>query len=218
MGDLINLADRRARKASGKAGGRGVTTAAFHFDLACPFSYLALERVERLLPGVRWRPTIADALHRGDPWAEDAAGGAARDAAERRAHELRLPLSWPAEHARAARGAMRAAHHAAELGRGGEFALAAARLAYCGGFDLNDPEVLAEAAAAAGIPLDACLRAAGDVARDGPLEQAGRRLLAAGADRLPAIRVGRVLHCGEAQVAQAASVLRAPTHTTVAWR
>ena len=172
MGDLISLADRRVRKASGKAGGRGVTTAAFHFDLACPFSYLALERVERLLPGVRWRPTIADALHRGDPWADDTAGAAARDAAERRAHELRLPLSWPAEHARAARGAMRAAHHAAELGRGGEFALAAARLAYCGGFDLNDPEVLAEAAAASGIPLDTCLRAAGDVARDGPLEQA----------------------------------------------
>ena len=216
MGDVISLADRRVRKASGKAGGRGPTTAAFHFDLACPFSYLALERVERLLPGVRWRPTIADALHRGDPWADDAAGAVAREAAERRAHELRLPLSWPAEHARTARGAMRAAHHAAELGRGGEFALAAARLAYCGGFDLNDPEVLAEAAAAAGIPLDTCLRAAGDVARDGPLEQAGRRLLASGADRLPAIRVGRVLHCGEAQVAQAAAVLRAPTHRDVA--
>ena len=216
MGDVIRLADRRARKASGTARGRAPTTAAFHFDLACPFSYLALERVERLLPGVRWRPTIADALHRGDPWADDAAGAAARDAAERRAQELRLPLSWPAEHARAARGAMRAAHHAGELGRGGEFALAAARLAYCGGFDLNDPEVLAEAAAAAGIPLDTCLRAAGDVARDGPLEQAGRRLLASGADRLPAIRVGRVLHCGEAQVAQAAAVLRAPTHPGVA--
>ena len=163
---------------------------------------------------MRWRPTIADALHRGDPWADDVAGAAARDAAERRAHELRLPLR-PAEHARAARGAMRAAHHAAELGRG-RFALAAARLAYCGGFDLNDPEVLAEAAAASGIPLDTCLRAAGDVARDGPLEEAGRRLLASGADRLPAIRVGRVLHCGEAQVAQAAAVLRAPTQTDVA--
>jgi 2-hydroxychromene-2-carboxylate isomerase len=218
MGDVIRLADRRARRAAGQGKGRGATAAAFHYDLACPFSYLALERVERLLPGVRWRPTVADALHRGDPWAEDAAGAEARAAAERRAHELRLPLSWPVEHARAARGAMRAAHHATEVGRGGEFALAAARLAYCGGFDLNDPEVLAEAAAAAGIPLDACLRAAGDVSRDGALERAGRRLLAAGANRLPAIRVGRVLHCGEAQVAQAAAVLRAPAHSGVAWR
>jgi 2-hydroxychromene-2-carboxylate isomerase len=155
-------------------------------------------------------------LHRGNPWAGDAAGGAARATAERRAHELRLPLSWPPDHPRTARRAMRAALYASEEGRGGAFALAAARLAFCGGFDLNDPEVLAEAAAASGIPLDTCLRAAGDVARDGPLEQAGRRLLASGADRLPAIRVGRVLHCGEAQVAQAAAVLRAPTQTDVA--
>jgi 2-hydroxychromene-2-carboxylate isomerase len=218
MGDVISLADRRARRVGGQGRRRGAATAAFHFDIACPFSYLALERVERLLPGVRWRPTIADALHRGDPWAGDAAGAEAREAAERRAHELRLPLSWPAEDARSARGAMRAAHHASELGRGGEFALAATRLAFCGGFNLNDPEVLAEAAAAAGIPLDACLRAAGDVARDGPLEQAGLQLLAAGANRLPTIRVGRVLHCGEAQVAQAAALLRAPAHHGVASR
>jgi 2-hydroxychromene-2-carboxylate isomerase len=218
MGDVISLADRRARRTGEQGSRKGTPTAAFHFDLACPFSYLALERVERLLPGVSWRPTIADSLHRGDPWADDEAGAAARVTAERRAMELRLPLSWPAEDTRSARGAMRAAHHAAELGRGFEFALAAARLAFCGGFDLNDPEVLAEAAAASGIPLEACLGAAGDVARDGPLEASGRRLLAAGATRLPAIRVGRVLHCGEAQVAQAAALLRAPTHRGVAYK
>jgi 2-hydroxychromene-2-carboxylate isomerase len=189
---------------------------AFHFDLACPFSYLALEQVERRVPRVRWRPTISDALHRGDPWADDAAGAAARAAAEHRARELRLPLSWPADHPRSVRGAMRTAHWAAELGRGGAFALAASRLAFCGGFDLNDPEVLAEAAAAAGVPLHGCLAAAGDVSRDGPLEQAGRRLLAAGADRLPAIRVGRVVHCGEAEVLAAATLLHAPAHAGIA--
>ena len=218
MGDVIRLADRRAQRRGAGARTGGSVSAAFHFDLACPFSYLALERVERLLPGVRWRPTVADALHRGDPWADDASGADARAAAERRAGELHLPLSWPAGTSRSARGAMRAAHHAAELGRGGPFALAAARLAFCGGFDLNDPEVLAEAAAAAGLSLDACLGAAGDISRDGPLEQAGRHLLASGADRLPAIRVGRVLHCGEAQVAQAAALLRAPASSGVAWR
>jgi 2-hydroxychromene-2-carboxylate isomerase len=204
MGDVIRLADRRARRTgAGARNGPGVR-ATFHFDLACPFSYLALERVERHLPGVQWRPTVADALHRGDPWADDAAGAEARDAAERRARELRLPLSWPAGTSRSARGAMRAAHHAAEL-------------AFCGGFDLNDPEVLAEAAAAAGISLEACLGAAGDMSRDGPLESSGRHLLACGADRLPAIRIGRVLHCGEAQVAQAAAGLRAPVFSGVAW-
>jgi 2-hydroxychromene-2-carboxylate isomerase len=216
MGEVIRLADRRARGAGTRSRRRAPVTTAFHFDLACPFTYLALERVERHLPGVRWRPTISDALHRGNPWAVDPPGSEARAAAERRATQLRLPLSWPPDHPSSARSAMRAAHYAAAIGRGGPFALAAARLAFCGGFDLNDPEVLAEAAAAADIGLDACLQAAGDVARDGPLEEAGRKLLAAGADRLPAIRVGRVLHCGESSVAQAAALLRAPAHTGVA--
>jgi len=53
------------------------------------------------------------------------------------------------------------------------------RLAFCGGFDLDDPEVLAEAAAAAGVPLDDCLRAARDPALDAPALRAARRLLAA---------------------------------------
>lgn len=215
MGEVISLSERRERH-DGARRPAGAPSAAFHFDLSCPFTYLALERVDRQLPGVRWRPTWGAALHRGDPWSADDAGARARRAVERRALELHLPLSWPARQPRSARGAMRAALFAAERGRGGAFAMAAARLAFCGGFDLNDPEVLAEAAAAAGLPLDGCLRAAGDVARDGPLEEAGRRLLAAGADRLPAIRVGRVLHCGEQRVAQAAALLRAPQHTSVA--
>src|SRR5438034_383424 len=79
--------------------------------------------VDRLLEGVRWRPTCADALHRGDPWA-DLGGTAARVAAERRARELRLPLVWPPHNPAPAQGAMRAAHYAAEAKRGGEFALA----------------------------------------------------------------------------------------------
>ena len=41
---------------------------------------------------------------------------------------------------------MRAAHYASQQGRGAAFVLAAGRLAFCGGFDLDDPELLAEAA------------------------------------------------------------------------
>ena len=103
---------------------------------------------------------------------------------------------------------MRAAAFAAEQGRGGAFVLAAGRLAFCGGFDLDDPEILAEAAAAAGIRLDECLRAAGDARRDGAMEAAGRRLLAAGADRLPVLRIGRSLFWGEQRVGAAAAAVR----------
>ncbi|MDQ6914432.1 MAG: DsbA family protein, partial [Actinomycetota bacterium] len=94
MGDVIRLAERRQRRAGGAQAavpGRPVV----HFDLSCPFSYLALERVDRLLEKVRWEPTCADALHRGDPWADEPAGALARAAAERRAQELRVPLVWP---------------------------------------------------------------------------------------------------------------------------
>ena len=54
--------------------------------------------------------------------------------------------------------------------------------------DLDDPETLAEAAAAAGLGLDDTLAAAADLGRDGALEEAARRLLAQGADDLPVLQ------------------------------
>jgi 2-hydroxychromene-2-carboxylate isomerase len=98
---------------------------------------------------------------------------------------------------------MRAAALACEMGRGAAFVLAASRLAFCGGFDLGDPEVLAEAAAAASIPLDLCLNAAGCATRDGEIEDASRRLVAMGADELPVLRVGRTLFSGESRLPEA---------------
>ena len=131
-----------------------------------------------------------------------------RAAAEERAAAVRLPLVWPENWPTEVPAAMRVAAHAAETGRGAAFVLAAGRLAFCGGFDLDDPEILAEAAAAAGLGLDDCLHAAGDRGRDGKIEAAARRLLAVGADRLPALRIGRALYWGETQVADAAAAAR----------
>ena len=68
---------------------------------------------------------------------------------------------------------MRVAAYAAEHDRGAAFTLAACRLAFCGGFDLEDPEVLAEAAAAAGLGLEESLRAAGDSAATGRSRRPG---------------------------------------------
>ncbi len=219
MGDVIVLAERRRLREHNGDGGAPpaaveghARTATFLFDLASPLTYLAAERVERLLGTVRWQPVAAEALHRGNPWIDPAA----RAVAERRAAALHLPLVWPDRFPDPRRAALRAAAYAAEHGRGAAFTLAACRLAYCGGFDLEDPEVLAEAAAAAGLGLEECLGAAGDVARDGPLEAAGRRLLAAGADELPAVRVGRTLICGEDRLGEAAAWLR--HHGSGAWR
>jgi 2-hydroxychromene-2-carboxylate isomerase len=98
---------------------------------------------------------------------------------------------------------------ATQLGCGAQFAIAAARLAFCGGFDLDDPEVLAEAAAASGFALEECLAAAADEALDVSLDATARGLLARGVGRLPAVCVGHGFFAGEAQLSQAAAVSRA---------
>ena len=182
--------------------------AEFLYDLACPFTYLAAERVERSFDDVVWTPASATALRRGSPATDEAALAGVQAAAEERAAALRLPLVWPETWPADVPAAMRVASYAAEHGRGAAFALAAGRLAFCGGFDLDDPDILAEAAAAAGLGLEESLRAAGDRRRDGAIEAAARRLLAVGADRLPALRVGRSLFWGDSQVAEAAATAR----------
>jgi 2-hydroxychromene-2-carboxylate isomerase len=203
MGELINLAERRDQRRSQARRRFLPTRAEFHYDLACPFAYLAAERVERAFDDVIWTASSATALR-----CAEAAQAGVRAAAEERAAVLRLPLVWPERWPADVPAAMRAASFAAERGRGAAFVLAAGRLAFCGGFDLDDPEIIAEAAAAAGIGLDECLRAAADCRRDGEIEASARRLLAVGADRLPALRVGRSLFWGEPQVAEASAAAR----------
>lgn len=213
MGDVIMLAERRAARRTRTLRAHAPSRVEFLFDLSCPFSYLAAERVERACHDVIWTPASSDALSCGTSRAaRERTGGAA----ERRAGELRLPLVWPDRFPDPVPAAMRVAAYASECGRGAAFVLAAGRLAFCGGFDLDDPEVLAEASAAAGIGLDGCLQAAGDLRRDGAIEAAGRSLLALGADRLPALRAGHSLFWGEDRVAEASAAAR--TQATAAAR
>ena len=208
MGEVIKLAERREARRTRTLRRHGPTCVEFLFDLCCPFSYLAAERIERAFDDVVWTPASAVALRCGSPPSDERSLEVLREAAERRAAQLRLPLVWPERFPADVPAAMRASAFASEHGRGAAFVLAAGRLAFCGGFDLDDPEILAEAAAAAGIGMDGCLKAVGEIRRDGPIEAAGRRLLSVGANRLPALRVGRSLFWGEERVAEAAAAAR----------
>jgi 2-hydroxychromene-2-carboxylate isomerase len=197
MGDLIYLDDRRPdrwRPGPDRA-------AAFFFDLSCPLSYLTAERVERALGEVQWVPVAAASLRSSEELGDIEA---IRGHAEARARALRLPLVWPERFPADVTCALRAAARACELGFGAGFALAASRLIFCGGFDLEDPETLAEAAAAAGLPLDECLAAAGDATRDTQLLATADRLRARGVSRLPAFHVGRRWLEGESGLMAAA--------------
>lgn len=213
MGDLIFLSEHRRATAAaaepaapGRPGApmvRRPRRATFSFDLGLPGTYLAAERVDRSFPGVRWQPAALGTLDGGQPLDDRRELAKVMAEAETRAAVLRVPLVWPDRFPCEVRPAMRAAALACELGLGAPFVLAAGRLAFCGGFDLHDPEVLAEAAAAAGVPLDQCLSAAGDVSRDEAIEDAGRRLLALGAEQLPVLRVGGRVFCGEERLPEA---------------
>jgi 2-hydroxychromene-2-carboxylate isomerase len=205
MGELVSLAERRSRRdsACSEQGGSGPAIAgpvSFYFDLASPYTYLAAERVDRSFRGVRWVPVT-------DVDAAELDAGAER-AVELRAGALRMPLVWPDRTPAPARAAMRVAHLAAEVGRAAPFVLAATRLAFCGGFDVDDPSILAEAAAAAGLPLNACLAAAGDRDLDDALRAARARLAARGLDRLPALQIGSTLFAGEHRLAEAVACAR----------
>ena len=211
MGEVISLDQRRrARVASpGPKGPSGAGTssgspATLWFDLASPSTYFAAERADRMFPGLAWCPVLPGPRSGRTPLATPL-----RDLALRAA-ELRMPLVWPDHDPAAGRSAMRVAAFAADRAEASAFVLAASRLAFCGGFDLDDPEILAEAAAAAALPLDECLRAAGDRSRDAAMEAAGRRLTALGADRLPVLGLGRRLFCGEERLADAAAAARDP--------
>ena len=101
---------------------------------------------------------------------------------------------------------MRVAALAAERGRAAPFVLAAGRLAFCGGYDLDDPETLAEAAAAAGLGLR---RGAGRRRRPAAATACWRpppgACWPAGRTRYPRCIVGRTLFGGEHRIAEAAA-------------
>lgn len=196
MDVVTSLDEYRRDAARRRAGARRRPT--FYFDLASPYTYLAAERADRMFSGLEWRPASSEALQ--CPMLLDEAE---RSAINSRAALLGLPIVWPIGPLAGVVGAMRVASLAGERGVGAAFVLAASRLVFCGGFDIDEPEILAEAAAAAGIDLGEMLHAAGDASRDGPIEEAGRMLLAAGATRLPALRVGRMLFCGEDRLSEA---------------
>jgi 2-hydroxychromene-2-carboxylate isomerase len=194
MGELIELSTRRAARDRRSLD----LPPTFFFDVSDPLSYLTAERVERFLGDVAWVAVDGTAL-------SDRVRGQARlrEQAEAYARQLRLPLVWPDTFPAGTPCALRAAAYACELGAGAQFALAASRLAFCGGFDLEDPEALTEAAAAAGVPLDGCLEAAGEHWRDGELTEMAHVLRAHDIRALPAITVGGRWFAGDCALARA---------------
>ncbi|MBV9818015.1 MAG: DsbA family protein [Solirubrobacterales bacterium] len=196
MGELIDLASRMSRRPTAPPR----RAPSFYFDVSCPRSYLAAEQVERLIGDVEW--VAVDSTAPSGPVVDEPT---LRARCEMRAQALRLPLVWPERFPERTPCALRAAAYACEIGAGVRFALAAGRLAFCGGFDLDNPETLAEAAAAAGIPLDACLEASGESWRDEQLVEAAATLRAEGLGELPAVYLEGRWFSGDVALASTAA-------------
>jgi 2-hydroxychromene-2-carboxylate isomerase len=188
MGELIFLShvlEDRSRPVHGLA--------AFYFALDCPLSYLAAERVERALGEIEWVPVLTPGSGGGQVTAGSDQVRSARSRlvlAEREARALDLPLMEPQRYPSDARPISRVAAHAAERGVGARFALAAMRLAFCGCYDLSQPEVIGEAADVAGLSVSEAVAAAGADEYDLRLEATSRGLLMRRISA-PAIRIGK---------------------------
>ena len=94
MGDVISLEQRRSARLAMSQDRPSRLKVSFFFDLASPFTYLAAERVDRLFPGLAWRPALTEALYAGDPLSADVEREAAQRSAEDRATQLHMPLVW----------------------------------------------------------------------------------------------------------------------------
>jgi 2-hydroxychromene-2-carboxylate isomerase len=193
MTEVIQLAGRPAAELP------AVATTTFFFDLASPDTYLVVERIERRFGDAGWQPAVLE--HGGRPGGHERARVVA--AVEQRARDLRMPLVWPERFPAPVPSAMRVATYAAERGCAAAFAIAAGRLAFCGGFDVEDPAILADAAAAAGLDVKEALAAARDERRDGAVAEAGRALWVEGVSTLPALRYEDRIHCGEQRITAA---------------
>lgn len=196
MGEVIRLAKARANRAAREAGRepsmRPVAPAAgpatFYFALDCPLSYVAAERVERVLGEIAWVPVLgASPSTIRSERVRNARSRLAR--AEHEARALDIPIVEPHRYPFDARPISRAATWAAEQGAGPQFAMAALRLAFCGGYDLASPCVIGEAAASAGLRVGEAVAASGDFVYDLLLESVSRELGLQGVG-VPAIRIG----------------------------
>jgi len=194
MADVIQLTRRRAGRSAPQLPALAPVTV--YFDLASPSTYLVAERIERRFGDARWR--AATAWHAPPHVGEGSVF--AMEAVERRARELRMPLVWPERFPARVPSAMRVATFATERGCGAAFAIAVGRLAFCGGFDIEDPDILAEAAAAAGLEVAEALSASRDARRDRAVAAAGRALWVQGGTQMPTVGVDGDLYCGEQRI------------------
>jgi 2-hydroxychromene-2-carboxylate isomerase len=189
-----------------------VSDTALYFDLASPYSYLAVMRVADVLGSEpELEPVLAGAIfaHRGwGSWAlTDARAGNVAEI-ERRAQARGLPLRWPAQWPANSLRAQRAAVYAKRSGATRPFVEAIYLATFGGGGDLGEPETILAAADAAGIARERMRAALEDPEVKAELRAATEAAIELGVIGVPTLRLGGELYFGDDQLEQAAERLR----------
>jgi 2-hydroxychromene-2-carboxylate isomerase len=184
----------------------------FYFDLGSPYSYLAAERINSVLPEPPvWQPVLLGALFkhydRGS-WSETGKRGEGMAEVERRARERGLPpVRWPEPWPGNTLVAMRAATYAAQIGRAVSFSLAAFRQAFAAGRDLSDPDNVLLAAAACELHPKAVLTAVESQGVKDALRAATDSAAERGVKGVPSVVIGEEVFWGDDRLEEAATFL-----------
>ena len=181
---------------------------AFVFGAMSPYSWFAAERVEALLGPVRWWPVFAGGLFRsrGRPsWGltDERPGQIAECEARAERHGLG-PIAWPDPWPTVDLKIARALIRAGDDGATRELALAAMRLAFREGRDLDEVETIAEAARRAGLDPSAIVAAIDDDDVKARTRAATDAAFALGVRGVPTIVVEGQLFWGDDRLEEAA--------------
>ena len=184
----------------------------FYFDLGSPYSYLAAERIEELLPvAALWQPISLGALFKSNgrsSWSLTDKRGEGLAEVERRARAYGLPdICWPDPFPGHMLFALRVATYAGTVGKTRDFALAAFCAAFAEGMDLGDRAVVLEVARIAGLDTDAAEVAAADPAIKQELIDATELAAARNVIGVPTIFIGGKCFWGDDQLAAAAAAV-----------
>jgi 2-hydroxychromene-2-carboxylate isomerase len=184
----------------------------FYFDLGSPYSYLAAERVNEVLPVVpRWQPILLGGVFKATgrrSWSEGEGRAEGMAEVERRAAERgMLPLRWPDPWPGDMLTAMRVATYAQQGSRTVAFALAAFRQAFAAGRDLSVTDNVLIAAAACELHSRAVLAAIETRAVKDGLREATDAAVERGVIGVPTVAVGDRLFWGDDRLEEAAAAL-----------
>ena len=183
----------------------------FYYDLNSPYSWLAAERVNSVLPEPPvWQPISYSHViqHTGVlPWSvkpgrESDMAEIERRAAERKLQAVRWPDGWPAE--TVPLPGLRAAVFAAEIGKVVAFSLAAFRQQFHAGRAMNDVDNVLLAAAACEMHPNAVLQAIERESIKERLKTATQEAIEAGVTGVPTVAVGDELFWGDDRLEEAA--------------